>query len=53
MTIKYDSSGNEQWVARYNGTGDSIDYAYELAIDDSGNVYVTGASRTQLMITIF
>ena len=43
-TIKYNESGVQQWVVRYNGTGDSSDYAEALAVDDSGNVYVTGWS---------
>ena len=47
-TIKYDRNGNELWVARYNGpgTGDVGDTAYALAVDDLGNVYVTGVSGT-------
>jgi hypothetical protein len=43
-TVKYDQSGNELWVRRYNGPVDSTDAARAMALDGSGDIYVTGSS---------
>jgi hypothetical protein len=44
-TIKYDFSGVQQWVRRYNGSGNGHDYAFSIKIDTMSNTYVTGWSK--------
>lgn len=48
LVIKYDTNGNEQWVAKYNGASTPClnhdDRTKAIAVDDIGNVYVTGTS---------
>ena len=45
-TIKYNSTGDENWVVRYSngGSGSSSDEASSLYVDTLSNVYVTGMS---------
>ena len=44
-TVKYSSSGDTLWTARYQGSKtDSLSYAYAVALDKNNNVYVTGGS---------
>jgi len=43
-TIKYYPDGATAWVRTYNGPSNSNDYAYDIVVDESGNVYVTGSS---------
>jgi len=45
LTIKYSANGSVLWVKTYDGPGNNEDSAYDIAIDGSGNVYVTGYSR--------
>jgi hypothetical protein len=52
-TIKYSSTGVPLWTNRYNGLGNGGDYAYALAVDGSGNVFVTGRSLCPWNITNF
>ncbi|NOS84824.1 MAG: T9SS type A sorting domain-containing protein [Ignavibacteria bacterium] len=46
-TIKYDASGNQLWLQRYNGTNNDDDAPVSIAVDAAGNVYSGGwSSRT-------
>jgi hypothetical protein len=46
VTIKYDSSGVEQWVAQYDNPDTSLsDGGYGLEVDAAGYVYVCGQSQ--------
>jgi hypothetical protein len=44
VTIKYNNSGQQQWIARYDGGANSNDRASAIAVDGSRNIYVTGTS---------
>ncbi|HPQ70429.1 MAG TPA: hypothetical protein PKW95_14970 [bacterium] len=45
VTIKYDSSGTEQWIRYYDGLGAHYDQQpADLTVDQAGNAYLTGVS---------
>jgi hypothetical protein len=48
VTIKYNSSGNQTWLNRYNGTGNNDDVPYSLALDNAGASYVTGIGNLSI-----
>lgn len=42
FVVKYDSVGNVLWANSLGANGGQVDQAYDVAVDASGNVYVTG-----------
>lgn len=50
-TLKYNSSGVQQWVNRWTGSGaNHYSYAVSIALDGSGNVYAGGYSGSSTFL---
>lgn len=45
-TLKYNSSGIQQWIQTYNDTLNGDDESNALVLDDSANCFVTGYTKT-------
>ncbi len=45
-TIKYLPNGDTAWVRRYDGPANATDIATALTVDQAGNTFVTGTSKS-------
>lgn len=44
-TIKYNANGVQQWIQNYNGPVSGEDVAEKIAVDNAGNIYVSGYNQ--------
>ncbi|HBC47251.1 MAG TPA: hypothetical protein DCZ43_09415, partial [candidate division Zixibacteria bacterium] len=52
VTLKYLPNGDTAWIRQYDGPGNYADFAHGLAVDNYGNVYVTGTAAKNSIGTI-
>lgn len=50
-TIKYNNSGVQQWVRRFNGPGSKFDSGQDIEVTASGDVFVCGYARAAIGVT--
>lgn len=54
VTIKYNSSGTQQWLSTYNGSGSSYDAGGGIIVDGAGTyVYICGGAMTTSNLSDF
>jgi uncharacterized delta-60 repeat protein len=44
-TLKYNPSGQLQWVVTYDGPSNSVDISRTIFVDGNSNVYISGSSK--------
>jgi hypothetical protein len=54
LTIKYNSSGTQQWLSTYNGSGSSYDAGGAIIVNAAGNtVFICGGAMTTSNLSDF